>query len=132
MLSIAPEEVCYIIDQARIYDADEDTVEHKEVSLPEDDADLEFVAEADDDPIYQQLAGAMDQLNEDEQIDLITLAWIGRGDFSGEDWAEAWGQVASTRNRQMPGYLLGMPQLGDLLEEGLAAIGLSCHDLEDD
>ena len=134
MLSIPLEQVCYIIDQARIYDADDEIthVEEEEVSLPEDDDDIEMLHESEDDPIYHQLAGAIDQLNEDEQIDIITLAWIGRGDFTGADWAEARSQVASTRNRQMPGYLLGMPQLGALLEEGLAAIGKSCHDLEDD
>lgn len=132
MLAIALEEVCYIIEQARIYDAKDETVEPEDVTLPSDDAEIEILANSPDDPVYQQLAGAIDQLNEDGQIDLVTLAWIGRGDFSGEEWGDARSQVASVRNRQMPGYLLGMPLLGDLLEEGLAAIGMSCHDLDDD
>lgn len=133
MLAIALEDVCYIIDQARIFDADDEIMiaEDEDVSLPTDDAELELLTESeDDDPVYQQLAGAIDQLNEDAQIDLVTLTWIGRGDFSREEWDDARDQVASVRNRQMPGYLLGMPQLGDLLEEGLAAMGLSCADLE--
>lgn len=130
MLAIALEEVCYIIEQARIYDAGEESLESDEDSSLPDEAELELLAENDDDPIFQQLSAAIDQLNEDEQIDLVTLTWIGRGDFSGAEWTEARAEVAAVRNRQMPGYVLGMPQLGDLLEEGLAALGLSCADLD--
>ncbi|MEQ9814672.1 MAG: DUF3775 domain-containing protein [Azospirillaceae bacterium] len=130
MLTVSLEEVCTIIQLARIFDGQEGVVEPDPGSNPSDDRDVEILEAYPDDPTFEALAGAIDVLNEDEQYDLVALAWIGRGDYSGEEWEDARAQAASTRDRQMPGYLLGIPQLGDFLEEGLDAIGLSCADLE--
>jgi hypothetical protein len=69
-------------------------------------------------------------LNEDEQASLIALAWIGRGDYDADDWEEA-RNLARERNMRDPaGYLLGIEMLGDMLEEGLEALGLSLDEVE--
>ncbi|MEI9985895.1 MAG: DUF3775 domain-containing protein [Aliidongia sp.] len=67
----------------------------------------------------------IDTLNEDEVIELIALAWIGRGDFERSDWEEAKALAEERHGRRSFSYLAGMPALGDYLEEGLAAIGHS-------
>ena len=36
-----------------------------------------------------ELRAFLDRLNEEEQVDLVTLMWIGRGSFEAEEWAEA-------------------------------------------
>jgi len=130
MLTVSLEEVCTIIQLARIFDGKEGVVEADPGSNPSDDMDVAILEDYPDDPTFEALAGAIDGLNVDEQYDLVALAWIGRGDYSGEEWEEARAQAASARDRQMPGYLLGIPQLGDFLEEGLDAVGLSCADLD--
>jgi len=38
--------------------------------------------------VVQEIAAAIFAMSEDEQIDLVTLAWLGRGDGSLEDWNE--------------------------------------------
>ena len=77
-----------------------------------------------------RLTGFINALNEDEQIDLVALMRLGRGD--GDDRGmettcgrEARGQDASGRTAR---YLLGEPMLGDLLAEGLDAFGLAWTD----
>jgi hypothetical protein len=55
----------------------------------------------------------------------VALAWLGRGDYEAEDWAEA---LASARERAegpTARYLMGIPLLGDYLEEGADKLGIS-------
>jgi uncharacterized protein DUF3775 len=53
-------------------------------------------------------------MTEDEQIDLVTFAWVGRGDGSIEDWGELRSEAA--HNKRTTSYLLGMPLLADYLD----------------
>jgi hypothetical protein len=69
-------------------------------------------------------------LNEDEQVDLVALTWLGRGDGTIDDWddlraraVEARGEYRSPR-RETVHYLLGDPMLGDLLANGLEEFGI--------
>lgn len=130
MLTIPLEKVCFIIVKAREYDEKEPVVDPDEGSNPSDDRAIDILEDLPDDPTFEELSGAITGLNEDEQIDLVALAWIGREDYSAEEWEEARSEAADVRDKHVPDYLLGMPQLGDLLEEGLAALGHSCEDFE--
>ena len=47
----------------------------------------------------------------DEQIDLVALTWLGRGDGGVEDWSELRAEAARAHNRHTAGYLLGIPLL---------------------
>ncbi|WEX11185.1 DUF3775 domain-containing protein [Chelativorans sp. AA-79] len=62
-------------------------------------------------------------LNVDEVAELIAIAWIGRGDYEPEEWAQAVADARPRVNKRVAGYLLSVPMLGDWLEDGLAAIG---------
>jgi hypothetical protein len=68
--------------------------------------------------------------SEDEQIDLVALTWLGRDDYSAADWPEVRAEAARAHNEQTANYLLGTPQLGDFLEEGLSMLGYSCEEFE--
>ncbi len=72
----------------------------------------------------RELRALMNDLNVDEAAELIAIAWIGRGDFDASEWEAA---VAEARQRgagrRASKYLMGMPMLGDWLEEGLEIIG---------
>jgi hypothetical protein len=58
------------------------------------------------------------------------LHWLGRGDYTAEDWPNVREEAARARNQNTAGYLLGMPLLGDFLEEGLGLLGHSCEQFE--
>lgn len=70
-------------------------------------------------------------LNEDEQIDLVALAWLGRGDGSLEEWDELRAEAARAHNDRTAEYLLGMPILCDYLAEALSQLGHSAEEYEE-
>jgi hypothetical protein len=81
-----------------------------------------------DDPVVQEIAAAIFGMSEDEQIDLVALAWLGRGDGSIEDWNELRAEAARAHNKRTASYLLGTPLLADYLDEALSQFGHSCDD----
>jgi hypothetical protein len=81
-LSISPEKVCYLIVKAREFDAKDVVTDPDDGSNPTDDAMVAVLEDHRDDPVVQEIAAAIFAMTEDEQIDLVTLAWLGRGDGS--------------------------------------------------
>ena len=77
------------------------------------------------DPTFQELTAFINGLTEDEQVDLVALTWLGRGDGELSDWDELRKEAARLHNKRTAAYLLGNPMLGDHLEEGLAIFGIS-------
>ncbi len=130
MLTIAPDKICFIIIKARVFDGKVEVVEPDPGSNPSDEDMREVLEDYADDPTYGELTDAIDALNEDEQIDLVALAWLGRGDYKADDWPEVRGEAESGRTDHTASYLLGIPLLGDYLEEGLSKLGYSCEEYE--
>ncbi len=46
------------------------------------------------------------------------------------DWADLRAEAADAHNDNTADYLLGTPNVGDLLEEGLTMLGYSCEEIE--
>lgn len=122
-LNVNPEKVGFIIVKAREFDAKVEPVEPDPGSNPADDAEREILEDYEGDPTLDELRGAIDALDDDEIIDLIALAWVGRGDFDREEWLDARRLAQERHRRHSADYLVGMPALGDYLEEGLATLG---------
>lgn len=129
-LSVSPERVCYLIIKARAFDAKDAVTDPDPGSDGADDGMRAVLEDHGDDPVVQEIVGAIADLNEDQQVDLVTLAWLGRGDGDVGNWQELREEAARAHNRHTARYLLGMPQLGDYLEEGLSQLGYSCEDYE--
>ncbi len=129
-LAISPEKVCFIVVKAREFDVKDAVTNPDESSSAADDNMSSVLEQRDDDPVAQELRGFIGALTQDEQIDLVTLVWLGRGDGKLEDWAELRAEAARAHNNRTASYLLGIPLLADYLEEGLAQFGLSCEEFE--
>jgi hypothetical protein len=129
-INIDPSKVCFIIIKAREFDAKIDPVEPDPGSNEADDGERKILEDYADDPTFEELRGAIDVLNEDEAVDLVGLAWVGRGDFTRAEWAQARALARQSRTGPTAAYLTGMPALGDYLEEGLAELGYTCGDLD--
>ncbi|MFA7434025.1 MAG: DUF3775 domain-containing protein [Gemmobacter sp.] len=71
-------------------------------------------------------------LNDDEKAHLVALAWIGRGAFEPEDYAEAVDTALSEASTPTEQYLMGMPHLAENLEAGLEAMGIDVTRAEED
>lgn len=129
-LNISAEKVCYIIVKAREFDAKVDPVEADPGSNPTDDGEREVLEDYAGDPTFAELRTAINDLNDDEVVDLIALAWLGRGDFDKAGWEEARALATERHQHRSAAYLTGMPALGDYLEDGLGQLGFSCEDFE--
>ena len=129
-IAISPEKVCFVIVKAREFDAKDPVTEPDPGSNPTDDGDVAVLEDPPDDPVLEELTAFINALTEDEQVDLVALAWLGRDDYSAEDWDEVRVEAADAHNARTAEYLLGMPLLGDFLEEGLAQLGHSCEEFE--
>ena len=132
-LSISTEKICFVVLKAREFDVkDADTSSDEDGSNPADDRMVEVLEDRPDDPVDQELVAFIEAMSEDEQVDLVTLTWLGRGDGGLEDWDDLRAEAARVHNRRTASYLLGIPLLPDFLEEALAAFGRSCEEFEED
>lgn len=130
-INVNPEKVCFIIVKAREFDAKVDPVEPDPGSNASDDQEREILEDYADDPTLEELRSAIDLLDDDELIDVIALAWVGRGDFGRAEWTDARALARERHTQPSTDYLVGIPTLGDYLEEGLAELGYSCSDYEE-
>jgi len=126
ILGINPHKVCHVIAKARVFDAKEDVSDPDSGSNASDDGMTDVLEDLPDDATYQELMEFIRSLDEDEQIELVALAWIGRGTYEPGEWREALREARAQHNKRTAEYLTGLPLLGDYLEEGLAAFGENC------
>jgi len=131
-LAISPEKVCFIIVKARGFDAKDQVTEPDPASNPSDDKELAVLEDHRDDPAVDEIRSLIDSLSEDEQIDLVTLMWLGRDDYSANEWPSVREEAARAHNARTAEYVLGTPLVADFLEEGLSKLGYSCEDFEID
>jgi len=131
-LTIPPETVCFLIVKAREFDVKDAVTEPDAASNAADDKDYAVLEDHPDDPVQEEIRAAIFGLDVDAQIDLVALAWLGRGDYTADDWQSVREEAAAEHNNKTARYLLGMPLLGDYLEEGLTMLGYSCEDTEAD
>jgi hypothetical protein len=122
------EKVCYIIAKAREFDAKDVVTDPNDASNPTDDAMISVLEDHRDDPVVQEIAATIFAMSQDEQIDLVTMAWLGRGDGSIEDCDELRAEATRAHNKRTASYLLGMPLLADYLDEVLSELGHSCDE----
>lgn len=109
MLTISPEKVCFIIIKAKEFDAKDEVTEPDPGSNPSDDKDAAVLEDHEDDPVVEELTSFINCLSEDEQIDLVALAWLGRDDYSASDWSTVREEAARAHNERTANYLLGTP-----------------------
>ena len=125
-MDIALDKVCELILRARAVDVKEGATDPDSGSNAIDDGMADVLVESPDDPSEEEIREFIAGLNDDERHDLVAITWIGRGDFEPEEWSEALRTAREREQRDTADYLLGIPNLGDLLDEGLAALGRSC------
>ncbi|ACB96270.1 DUF3775 domain-containing protein [Beijerinckia indica] len=130
-LSISPEKIGFIISLARQFDAKDVLTDVDSGSNPSDDGGVDILEDQANDPVQRELISFINDLNIDEQIELVALTWLGRGDDTVDGWSGLRRLAADAHNERTATYLLGIPLLGDFLEEGATQCGYSVEDLEE-
>jgi len=130
-LNLPLDRVSFIILKAREYDVKEEGADPDTGSNPIDDGQTDILTNKQDDPVREELLSAIRALNEEERLRLVALAWLGRGTYSKEEWREAIATARSEHPRRAAEYLLGLPLLGDYLEDGLELFDEGIVDVSD-
>ncbi len=126
MLDLNPDVVCQIIRKCAQFHAKEEVVIPEEPTGPGDSSALAVLADHADDPTFAELKSAIDDLEPDQQVALVALMWLGRGDYDPAEWEDALAQARDSWTPHTAEYLLATPLVADYLEEGLSQLGYSC------
>ena len=92
-----------------------------------DDSPLHLsIEETDGDPTRQLMVEFVAGLNVEEQVDLLALIYVGRGDFSIAEWNAALDAARDRVDGKDADFLIGDSALPAYLEEGLQAFDRTC------
>ncbi|PAY09563.1 hypothetical protein CK489_02890 [Bradyrhizobium sp. UFLA03-84] len=133
-LTVSRDKVGFLIEKAHEFDVKDLPADEDSGSNPIDDAEVDVLQDDGSDSVAAEVASFIRALNEDEQIDLVALMWLGRDDGTINEWDDLRSQAAERRSGyrnprwETVRYLLGEPLLGDLLAEGLDKFGISWVD----
>ena len=132
-LGIAPQKVRFVIVKARQFDAKEEDSDPDEGSNGADDGMADVLEDKpQDDAVEQELIAFINGLDVEEQVNLVALAWLGRGTYGIDEWGEAIDTAKNEHNNRTAQYLLGLPLLGDYLADGLTEFGEDFDDESDE
>jgi Protein of unknown function (DUF3775) len=129
-LSISPEKVVFLIEKAKEFDVKDVPSKRNPGSNPTDDRMIEVLEDHPDDLVLVEIAGLINSLNVDEQVDLVGLMWMGRDDYDVEEWEQVRAEAARAHNKHTARYLAGTPLLADYLAGGLDMLGYCVSRLE--
>ncbi|MBG0809229.1 DUF3775 domain-containing protein [Methylosinus sp. H3A] len=131
MPEINTDKVCFVIVKARELEAEDEGI-RPDASNPSDDKFVSVLTEEGWSPNRRELVEFIDAMDEDEQAELVALVWVGRGDFTADDWDSAVIQAKERHKGPTSKYLIGIPLLASYLEAGLDEFDESCEGFEDD
>lgn len=121
-IELNPEIVAGIIDMAREFNEQDDVTPLEDETEPEIGDEAFSGAMLDRhgaDPYYQQLKTTIEDLEPDQQMTLVSLMWVGRGDYTLDEWDDAFDHAEESWNDHTADYLIGTPLLADYLSEAL-------------
>jgi hypothetical protein len=129
-LDINPETVSYIVNMAREFHAKEQGADTGDNMNADEDWAMQTIADHADDPTFNELKIAIEDLEPDQQVQLVALMWVGRGNFSAEEWEGAVKEAGDNWNSNTADYLIGTPLVADYLQEGLNQLEYFSEDFE--
>jgi hypothetical protein len=117
--------LAYIALKAKAFDALVAPDDTSDASDATDDGFVDALEDETDNPAQRELAAAIAGLDVDAKATLVALTWLGRGDYEAEDWEAALATARERAQGSTTRYLMGIPLLGDYLEEGADKLGIS-------
>lgn len=134
MITVDRTKVCFLILKGRQFQAKEaDPLAAEEPSSPLDDMEAGVLLDdAGDDAVRQELRATLAAMDERELAETLALMWLGREDIDTDDWDDAVSEARDGLSSTTPDHIIQTPLFPYYLEEGLARMGLTCDDLEED
>lgn len=123
-LSVPADFIQVLIGKLHEFHAKVAVVEQDPGSNPSDEDMREVLEDYGDDPVHEELHEMLADLNQDQLADLVTLSWLGRGDFTAAEWKGKRRDALALDQKRTPDYLIETPLAADYLEEGLSQLGI--------
>ncbi|QPH54108.1 DUF3775 domain-containing protein [Pontivivens ytuae] len=105
-LTIPPDAMRTMIQQLRALGAGEDLTVEEGTDLRRNELQAEIAS-----------------LDRDQQHELVALLWVGRGDFSEDEWEEAVALAEDRHTGPCFDYIIAQPLAADEIAAGLEEIG---------
>ncbi len=129
-VDVNPEIVGRLVSLAHAFHAREEVCIPDRPLSPSSDWATQILADHKDDSTYSEFVGLIDSLEPDQQIFVVALMWLGRGDFTVEEWDAAIQDASDNWHDNTADYLLAHPLLASDLEAGLDMLGYEPEDYE--
>ena len=84
-----------------------------------DDEVAETLQETPGDLSRDEITQEIESMNDEQKDALVALFWIGRGDAEPEEWEATKALARQQHDGLVSRYLLGQPEVGEFLTEGL-------------
>lgn len=126
MLDTNPHTICRLIELAREFHEQEIMMSMNGLGDYENDTGQDRPDMGNGNALLQEFHSIVDDLEPDQQEQLVALLWLGRGDFSLDEWNSILRQAHEAWNENTADYLIAHPLLADFLSEGLSLTGYSC------
>lgn len=123
MIDLNTETVANIAEYAREFQTAASMETETAPDTMTDDAAFEKLTEWHGDNSYVALKNAIDDLEPDQQVTLVALMWLGRGDYEIDEWQEALTYAEEAVGVTTADYLIATPLLADYLQAGLSSHG---------
>jgi hypothetical protein len=127
-LRINPDKVCQLMEAGREL-AGRVAPTTGDKTTNGDDSPTAFIEQRDDDPTRLEIVEAIAGMNVEEQIELLALLYLGRGDFGIDEWDDALQEARERIEMGDVDFMIGDEAFPDYLGDALDAFGKSCPDL---
>jgi hypothetical protein len=119
------ETLAYIALKAKAFDTLVASDDPSDGSDAADDRFVDALEDEADNPVQRELRAAIASLDVDGRAALVAVVWLGRGDYDADDWREALSTARERAEGSTARYLMGIPLLGDYVEDGADKLGIS-------
>jgi hypothetical protein len=130
-LTITPESAIEILLKARQFEVKVAETDPDSGSNPSDDDSVDALEFGPKDDTGRELLSAIRDLNDDEQLDLIALLWVGRSDFTLDEWDAAREAAKDIGRARTPRYISGIPLASNYIEDALSQFNVTMQDYLD-
>jgi hypothetical protein len=134
MLTVDRRKICFLVIKGRQFQTKEaDPLDGEEASSPIDDGESDVLLDdPGDDAVRDDLHATLTAMDERELSETLALLWLGREDIDTDDWDDAVTEARESLSPRTPDDIIQTPLFPYYLEEGLARMGITCADIEDE
>lgn len=125
-LDVNPDNVCQLIQLARDFHAQDAVILPDEPPGPDMSLSAAAMAPHIGNPLLDEFHTIIDDLDRSQQVQVVALLWLGRGDYEPEEWDSLIEDADDAWSDHTADYLLAHPLLADQLLEGLEMLGHTC------